>query len=80
MSCQLSEIFRYSENVPFPPLSATIYELEIIFDELKSLIRDTKKYAKDEYLPKNLLAVLDSAYIRRQPYGVVLVLGAWSES
>ncbi|OXA56525.1 aldehyde dehydrogenase, dimeric NADP-preferring [Folsomia candida] len=59
-------------------LEATLYELEIITNELNALIKDMKSLAEDEKLPVNLLAALDSAYIRKQPYGVVLVLGAWN--
>lgn len=61
-----------------PKLEATLYELEIVLNELGVLIRNTPKWAKDDKLPVNFLAVLDSAYIRKEPYGVVLVLGAWN--
>lgn len=61
-----------------PKLEATLYELEIVLNELGVLMRGTPKWAKDDKLPVNLLAVLDSAYIRKEPYGVVLVLGAWN--
>lgn len=44
--------------------TATLYELEIITNELNALIKDMKSLAEDEKLPVNLLAALDSAYIR----------------
>jgi len=59
-------------------LEATLYELEVLLNELDGLIKNTKKFAADEKLPTNMLAILDHAYIRKQPYGVVLVLGAWN--
>ncbi|CAL8141231.1 unnamed protein product [Orchesella dallaii] len=61
-----------------PKLEATLYELEIILNELKGLIKNCKKHAEPDKLPVNLLAILDTAYIRKEPYGVVLVLGAWN--
>lgn len=54
---------------------ATLYEIEIVQNECKGLIRNLKSLAKNSSLPMNLLAVLDSGYIKKEPYGVVLILG-----
>lgn len=67
-----------NKDLKKPKLEATLYELEIMLNELKGLIKNTAKWAQDDKLPVNLLAVLDSAYIRKEPYGVVLILGAWN--
>lgn len=56
---------------------ATLYEVENVQNECKGLIRNLKNLAKDSPLPMNLLAVLDSGYIKKEPYGVVLILGKW---
>jgi len=37
--------------------------------------KELPSLAKDEKLPKNLMAFLDTAYVKKQPYGVVLILG-----
>ncbi|KAJ6648024.1 Aldehyde dehydrogenase family 3 member A2 [Pseudolycoriella hygida] len=59
-------------------LEATLYEIEILQNECKGLIRNLKDLAKNSPLPMNLLAILDSGYIKKEPYGVVLILGAWN--
>jgi len=33
---------------------------------------------QNEKLPLNALACLDNAYVQKEPYGVVLILGAWN--
>jgi len=53
----------------------SLYELEVLKTEIIKLRNCVAEFAKDDKLPINLLASLDSAYIKKQPYGVVLVLG-----
>jgi aldehyde dehydrogenase (NAD+) len=59
-------------------LEATLYEIEMVKNEINGLVRNLKKIAEPTKLPVNLLAVLDSGYIKKEPYGIVLVLGAWN--
>ena len=42
------------------------------------MIRDLEKNAADESLPLNCIAFLDRGYVRKEPYGVVLILGTWN--
>jgi len=49
--------------------------LEIILNELDGLIASLKSLAAPDNLPLNFLAILDSAYVKKQPFGVVLILG-----
>lgn len=56
----------------------TIYELEVVKTEIRSMLKHLREWSADEKLPLNALAILDRGYIRREPYGVVLVLGAWN--
>lgn len=59
-------------------LEATLYEIEIVQNECTGLLRNLKELAKPTPLPMNLLAVLDNGYVKKEPYGVVLILGAWN--
>ena len=36
------------------------------------------EYMADEYVAKNALTLLDTTYIHREPYGLVLVIGPWN--
>jgi len=55
-----------------------LYEIEVLRSDLNSLIRNLKSYARNEQLPVNLLQLDDRASVKRDPYGLVLVLGAWN--
>jgi aldehyde dehydrogenase (NAD+) len=57
---------------------AALYEVDLTKQEIIAMLRDLDKYAAKEHLPLNLLASLDRGYIQREPYGVVLILGAWN--
>lgn len=57
---------------------AMLCEIEIMKNELKGLIHHLKEWAEPERPDKPLVNVLDSIYIFNDPYGVVLVLGAWN--
>ena len=37
-----------------------------------------ENWIKDEYVEKNILTLMDTTYIHRDPYGLVLVMGAWN--
>jgi len=58
--------------------SGTLYELEVLRADIKALMRNLTTLAQGETLPLNLLSLEDRASIRRDPYGLVLVLGAWN--
>jgi len=53
----------------------SIYDLDPTINVCKNLIRSLDKLAQPDKLPWNLLLFMDSAYISRIPYGVVLILG-----
>ncbi|CAG7838489.1 unnamed protein product [Allacma fusca] len=58
--------------------TGTIYELEVVKAEAISVLKHLKEYASKEHLPINVLGDLDRGYILREPYGLVLILGAWN--
>ncbi len=57
---------------------AALYEIEVLRADINILIRNLKSYVKGESLPLNLLSLEDRASVLRDPYGVVLILGAWN--
>ncbi|CAG7716185.1 unnamed protein product, partial [Allacma fusca] len=59
-------------------LEGSIYELEVVKAEAISVLKHLKEYASKEHLPINALGALDRGYILREPYGLVLILGAWN--
>lgn len=53
----------------------SLYELESIKFDSKYMAKELKKWAAPDKLPFNLLAAMDSGYVEKVPYGLVLILG-----
>ena len=50
----------------------------MITAEIRRTLDHLEEWTKDERLPTNLLNLTDSAYIHKDPLGVVLILGTWN--
>ena len=53
-------------------------ELSIIYKEIKLAIKSLKKWSKPKKVTTNLLNWPAQSYIDQEPYGVVLIIGAWN--
>ncbi len=60
------------------PMEGASYELEILKTETEGTLRALKNWSKKEDLPFNLLLPWDSAFVKHDPYGLVLIIGAWN--
>lgn len=60
------------------PMEGASYELEILKTETEGTLRALKKWVQREDLPFNLLLPWDTAFVKHDPYGVVLIIGAWN--
>ncbi|XP_055271335.1 aldehyde dehydrogenase family 3 member B2 isoform X1 [Moschus berezovskii] len=55
-----------------------ISELILCQNEVDLALRDLHIWMKDEPAAKNLITQLDSAFIRKEPFGLVLILSPWN--
>nr|CAH7736410.1 unnamed protein product [Callosobruchus chinensis] len=53
-------------------------EIELVANDCRHTIMDFKKWAKPENPDKRLVNLLDGVHIYNDPYGVVLIIGAWN--
>lgn len=53
-------------------------EIDMVAGELKEAMQHVKEWDKPVKPPRALANILDSVYIVNDPYGVVLVIGAWN--
>ena len=60
----------YSEGI--------IMELSVIENELRLFASRLDEWTKPEYVSKSLIFALDDVHIVRDPYGMVLIIGAWN--
>ncbi|XP_062494224.1 aldehyde dehydrogenase family 3 member B1-like [Pezoporus occidentalis] len=64
-------------DVGKPPFEAELAEILLCKNELHATLNNLSQWMKDEPVERNLATRLDSAFIRKEPYGVVLILGPW---
>ena len=59
-------------------MEAVCFEVELCRNWIRGTLADIDNWAVDEHVEKNLVTLLDTTYIRREPVGVVLIMGAWN--
>nr|XP_010996412.2 aldehyde dehydrogenase family 3 member B1 [Camelus dromedarius]XP_031304037.1 aldehyde dehydrogenase family 3 member B1 [Camelus dromedarius] len=55
-----------------------VSEISISQSEIDSALRNLRAWMKDEKVSKNLATQLDSAFIRKEPFGLVLIVAPWN--
>ena len=53
-------------------------EIEFLRNDIRGFLANLKDWMKPKNAPKSVLTVMDKAKICPEPYGVVLVMGAWN--
>uniref|UniRef100_A0A8C7ZT07 Aldehyde dehydrogenase n=1 Tax=Oryzias sinensis TaxID=183150 RepID=A0A8C7ZT07_9TELE len=61
-----------------PKFEAVLSEIEIVLNELYHSISNLARWMQPEYVSKSLATKLDDCFIRREPLGVVLIIGPWN--
>uniref|UniRef100_A0A2K6H0R1 Aldehyde dehydrogenase n=1 Tax=Propithecus coquereli TaxID=379532 RepID=A0A2K6H0R1_PROCO len=55
-----------------------VSEIAISQGEVTLALRNLRAWMKDQRVPKNLATQLDSAFIRKEPFGLVLIVAPWN--
>ncbi|XP_078278167.1 aldehyde dehydrogenase family 3 member A2-like isoform X2 [Rhinoraja longicauda] len=55
-----------------------VYEIAGIMGEITLAINKLPEWVEPEHVSKNMMTMMDTVYIHRQPLGVVLIIGAWN--
>ncbi|EMP27682.1 Aldehyde dehydrogenase family 3 member B1 [Chelonia mydas] len=61
-----------------PRLEAELSEVMLVKNEVNYALNNLCSWMKDEFVVKNLVTQLDTAFIRKEPHGVVLIIGPWN--
>ena len=59
-------------------METIICELEFIKNDIRDQLLHIKEYVKPQPVAKNIVVMLDDAYIQYEPYGLALIIGAWN--
>ncbi|NWT75298.1 AL3B1 dehydrogenase, partial [Prunella himalayana] len=60
------------------PFEAELSEILLCKNELHETLNNLSHWMKDEKVDRTLAMQLDSAFIRKDPYGVVLIIAPWN--
>ncbi|XP_027027671.1 aldehyde dehydrogenase family 3 member B1 [Tachysurus fulvidraco] len=61
-----------------PKFEAVLSEIDMVTNELRYTICNFESWLQPSYVGKNLATKLDDCFVRREPLGVVLIIGAWN--
>uniref|UniRef100_A0A8C7E410 Aldehyde dehydrogenase domain-containing protein n=1 Tax=Naja naja TaxID=35670 RepID=A0A8C7E410_NAJNA len=61
-----------------PCFETEITEIILVRNELANALNNLCCWMKDERVNKNLMTLMDCSFIRKDPYGVVLIIGAYN--
>lgn len=84
---KLESVLRRNEKLLFAAIDrdfkksvfdTQLTELSIIYKEIKLAIKSLRKWSKPQKVRTNLLNWPARCYIDQEPYGVVLIIGAWN--
>ncbi|XP_058830515.1 aldehyde dehydrogenase, dimeric NADP-preferring-like isoform X3 [Topomyia yanbarensis] len=57
---------------------AHVLEIDFLINDIRNTIYNFREWVKPEKPEKTMVNIMDGVYIYKDPYGVVLVIGAWN--
>lgn len=61
-----------------PPFETLLCEYNLLLNEIYELLHEIDNYAAPEHKGKSFLTFFDSVYVKHEPLGTVLIMGAWN--
>ncbi|XP_057717007.1 aldehyde dehydrogenase family 3 member B1 isoform X3 [Corythoichthys intestinalis] len=61
-----------------PKFEAILAEVDLVINELSYAIDNLQSWMQPEYVSKTLATSFDDCFVRREPLGVVLIIGTWN--
>lgn len=66
------------EDMNKPKYEVILMEIENTRNDIRCMLMNIHKWSKPDFAEKSLVTLFDKTYIVKQPYGVVLIMGAWN--
>ncbi|XP_035985342.1 aldehyde dehydrogenase family 3 member B1 isoform X2 [Fundulus heteroclitus] len=66
------------QDLAKPKFESALSEVDIVINELHHAISNITSWMQPEHVAKNLATKLDDCFVRREPLGVVLIIGPWN--
>lgn len=61
-----------------PPFETLLCEYNLLVNEIYELLHEIDDYVKPESKSKSMLTMFDQVYVKHEPLGTVLIMGAWN--
>lgn len=61
-----------------PRFESIMTEVDFVLNDIRSALTNLSSWTKPKYVAKCFVTLVDDNYIHYEPYGVVLILGAWN--
>lgn len=59
-------------------LETMVLEVDFVRNDAVHILNNLKDWMKPEKVKKGIINIMDDAYVKYEPYGVALVIGAWN--
>lgn len=66
------------QDMAKPKFEVVLSELDIVTNEVHFALSNLRSWLQPEHVTKTLATKVDTCYVRRQPLGVVLIIGPWN--
>lgn len=61
-----------------PKFETVLSEIDIVANEIYYALSNLKSWMEPEYVSRNLATQVDDCHVRREPLGLVLIIGPWN--
>ncbi|VDP04125.1 unnamed protein product [Soboliphyme baturini] len=66
------------KDIHRPAYECYFYEIMLVLNEIEAALEGIGKWTTPQKVNRNLMQILDSAYIVKEPLGVVLIMSTWN--
>lgn len=71
-------ISALNEDLKKPWFETVVVEVEFVMNEIRSVLSSIEELLAPEQAGKSIPTLFDNAFVQREPYGLVLIIGAWN--
>lgn len=61
-----------------PWFETLIVEVDFVLNEIRSTLFNIDSYVRKQAVGKSIPTLFDDAFVHKEPYGLVLIIGAWN--
>ena len=67
-----------NEDLRKPSFETRMAEIDFVLNDIRGQLFNIDEYVAPQVVPKSLVTIADNAFIHSEPYGLVLIIGAWN--